>query len=524
MNNNQPAETVEAPRQYRVPFHQLDLLREKLAKINAKAAKLGASPVVLVEGEPVIYVLEVGLGGEAWVKVGNAKDLENAKFVGPSRTIVPCSLTGEAPKLAGHSLVAVIEHLGEDGNLIRQVPSSTVQLAAEYRESRPTCDHCKLLRSRTETFVLQHESGVLRRVGRNCLSDFLGGQDPQVLLAGFDAFDRALFVLGEHEDREEGLGGYGGGGVRELPLVGYLSYVAACIRHLGWTSAKASREIGGAKTADVAVKLIVSGGGQDLKDVIPTDEDRQLASEAVVYARSLKDSGKELSDYEHNLAVVCAHPVFELPHAGLVASLITGYQRHLNLVAERARVANLLANSAHVGAVGERHDFTVTVLKTVELQSAFGRKVLFSLVDAQGNSLNWFATGAGCDSLKLGKSYSVKATVSGHNEYKGVKQTIVKRLAINPSTAELDAVAAEKAMVKLAEKELKELKKPLTDAAKAQKAVKLELQKAAPGSELQYQLSADLQQARSVTQQASFTYYKAVQAKVAELRAAKQAA
>jgi hypothetical protein len=47
----------------------------------------------------------------------------------------------------------------------------------------PRCDHCRLTRRRTQTYVVAHgASGERRRVGSGCLRDFLGGHDPVRML------------------------------------------------------------------------------------------------------------------------------------------------------------------------------------------------------------------------------------------------------------------------------------------------------------------------------------------------------
>jgi hypothetical protein len=47
------------------------------------------------------------------------------------------------------------------------------------------------------------------------------------------------------------------------------------------------------------------------------------------------------------------------------------------------------------------------------------------MVDEAGHSFTWFCSGK---PLEEGKVYEVKATVKKHDEYKGVKQTIVNRV------------------------------------------------------------------------------------------------
>ena len=78
-------------------------------------------------------------------------------------------------------------------------------------------------------------------------------------------------------------------------------------------------------------------------------------------------------------------------------------------------------------------------------EGAFGTSGIHKLVDSQGNALTWFASGG--DWLKEGESYTVACTVKEHGEFRGVKQTVVSRLAVwtPEKTAQHTAKAERKA-------------------------------------------------------------------------------
>jgi len=88
------------------------------------------------------------------------------------------------------------------------------------------------------------------------------------------------------------------------------------------------------------------------------------------------------------------------------------------------------AETTWVASEGERIEFVWTTDKVVELEpSFFGyRKIYNSLVlahDENGNNFKYIGSGYGWP--PVGETRKVKATVKSHDEYKGVKQTVVSR-------------------------------------------------------------------------------------------------
>lgn len=89
--------------------------------------------------------------------------------------------------------------------------------------------------------------------------------------------------------------------------------------------------------------------------------------------------------------------------------------------------AVLDATSGHVGAVGSRLVLAVTVEGLVPFDSDFGPSMLVRMRDVAGNVFTTFTGGAFVDGLTVGMALSVKGTVKKHDEYRGVKQTILTR-------------------------------------------------------------------------------------------------
>ncbi len=89
-----------------------------------------------------------------------------------------------------------------------------------------------------------------------------------------------------------------------------------------------------------------------------------------------------------------------------------------------AKVAQQAAISDHVGVIGDRHQFALTIRFVKGFESAFGMLFIHVMDDQQGNVIVY----KGSKELgEKGQSLSLVATVSEHGEREGIKQTIIKR-------------------------------------------------------------------------------------------------
>lgn len=94
--------------------------------------------------------------------------------------------------------------------------------------------------------------------------------------------------------------------------------------------------------------------------------------------------------------------------------------------AEKAARAAANAKSQHVGTVGKRETFTLTIQWVKYFESDFGAAYIHGLKDATGNVVIY--KGSKCLGEK-GATLTVKATVKEHGERDGIKQTIISRPA-----------------------------------------------------------------------------------------------
>jgi len=244
-----------------------DKVVEQIEALNKRAAKKGI-PLISVEktGEEVVEKRY----DPSKLNSRRGIMLKKIKF----RIKVPqLQLPG------GWKFIGRVDHT-DIGNLIVSVPNSGHEedLHRLYGNSQPSyCDHCHTTRKRTSTFVVQDAEGKLKRIGRQCLKDYLPGGEQGVknMLDYADYISKIAEGLREWEEKG-GEGDYdseGGGGGRSkydrFRIKDTLGVALAYVRKLGYISrsrANADNESGN-YTEPTSAKIIKGITGE-LEDII----------------------------------------------------------------------------------------------------------------------------------------------------------------------------------------------------------------------------------------------------------------
>ncbi|MHC4370952.1 MAG: hypothetical protein ACYSW8_25355 [Planctomycetota bacterium] len=397
----------------------LEVLKDKLAAMQRRARKLKSSPIEIEEvGTEMIEVTKAMPGGKI------------LKF---EEERILMRVTGETPKLAGWSLVAKIEML-EDERLLSCVPGE--ECPEKYRTGGFFCDHCQTDRIRKEVFVLRHEDGRHVQVGRTCIKDFLGGKSPDQLLAEAEFIFRASEECGECAEER-----MGGSWVPDsVNILEYLCGTAICIRRLGWVSRKAARFDESSTSSDawnlVKPRIFNSNDQRMWEKWVADnrleyqDRDREQAEAALEWAQSQPTTN--VGDYLYNLGVACRAGYVTHRTSGLVASAISAYLRHLEREEElnRRKFEDAKKSREWVGEIKKRQVFEkLTVTKMRYLEGEWGTTTLVCFESEPGDLIKWFAS-KDLDDLEQGDVVDIKATPKKHDEYQGVKQTMVNRAVI----------------------------------------------------------------------------------------------
>lgn len=252
---------------YEVPETNLPALTEKLEKAVRKSAKLGVGNLTFSVGTGVdvpYYWYRDADHNRRRTRFDAEKhgDLVEATHAGKIEYIryFPVTISGSTPALAGWQFVATLQHLEADGetiNLLRTVPGVDADLPHNFRTATPeNCDHCnKSIKTRKETFVVRETAtGKFSQIGRNCLADFLGGQDPHAVAKALELLLSACDAASSSSE-DEGFGG-GGHGPLRFPLRTFLAVTAMLVRTEGWLSrSKARIEYGDTSSSTASLAL-----------------------------------------------------------------------------------------------------------------------------------------------------------------------------------------------------------------------------------------------------------------------------
>ena len=405
---------------YEIPAHRLEEALERLTALAKKASRYSTTPVTVEYlGGPVVHERNVTTGFESghWG--------EPTAIVRKMRIAFHyLRVRGEAPRVAGWTFVATLQHAGEAGTVIRAIPGE--ELPERFRTASPeTCDHCHARRIRRDTYVLKHEDGVhYQQVGSSCLKDFLGGIDPT----------RVAHLCERLALLNEALGGFGGLTDRPgIDLATYLSFVAESIRRHGWVP-RSQRDVS-YPTADRALLHMMpptETAKRELEWTAPSPEAVLEASQALDFVREKLDPAttgeRTLSDFEHNLKVVTDADEVEKRGLGIAAYAIQYRRREM----EREAQAAVVSESQHVGTVGQRLELSLTVISVNTRETAWGVSHIHKLSDSDGNLFVWFSSNL---SLETGRTYSLKGTIKAHNEFRGVKETQLTRVTVQTAQA-----------------------------------------------------------------------------------------
>jgi hypothetical protein len=99
-------------------------------------------------------------------------------------------------------------------------------------------------------------------------------------------------------------------------------------------------------------------------------------------------------------------------------------ERMVKAAEQKAKYAALDAKSQHIGKIKDRIDIWAKVTFMTSFETDFGYCDITVMRDAEGNVLVHKGTAGNWDK---GDSIHIKATIKGHTERDGVKQTIITR-------------------------------------------------------------------------------------------------
>jgi hypothetical protein len=211
-----------------------------------------------------------------------------------------------------------------------------------------------------------------------------------------------------------------------------LTYAVALARKYGFMG-KAKAEITGANSTASLVCFNMFpptwGGSQameqwrkDEKRIEPSKADAEHAATIRLWAANLNAEGDQ---FLGNLKVALAGDTCENRDFGLICAAYMAHDKAVGDPMTKAPVAGV--KNEYFGTVGKREVFeALTVTEFRHRETDYGTSTIIKYRDTEGRVAVWFASGS-IDPV-VGEVVKVKATVKNHDEYKGLRQTILSRV------------------------------------------------------------------------------------------------
>lgn len=403
MNTSTDTLEVQATdtRAWEIPAYRLPAFMAKFEEANAKLARAGLEArfevsysdfQVRCDGDgPAVY--------EPWVRA---------------------ELAGPLTISHGH-FTFVARLVPEEGGItVHSAPGQ--ELGGYTPHGDDSCDHCRVNRNRVRLYLVRDErDGTIIQLGHSCI-ELYTGVAPKGLWAltftdeisdfaradrgsGFTpadygtAVDTVLAYAYAHSDK--GRAYVPTSSFEETPTV---SQVRTSLFGRIDRLREPDRSHFIAKAAEAATYL--------------ADTDLLAAIKASVTSTSTD------SDYGRNLRVILAGETVTGRNVGLLASLVKVFARQQELEAARKprrRVAGFL------GEAGERiRDISATAKIIRYSEGDFSTTTWLVAVTDDGHTLVWRA--AKCLDIEAGDRFTMAAaTVKGHDNYRGIDQTVVTR-------------------------------------------------------------------------------------------------
>ena len=384
---------------YAIPTANIEKLADAFNKLAKRASKLGVTA-------PTYSIVST--------------EMVTRKSTGIEYEVSIVDVTLEIVKFDGWQLVAVVDH-NEAGNIFKMLPGAyDIQVPETYRHVGTICEHCGKNRNRTDTYIVMHDDGSFKQVGKSCLKDFTGHKNPEAIAAFLTILDDILEDEELYADDER---------INEkfdyVNTKVYLAHVSAMIREKGWMSSGKARDLGQPPTREFALfNLVDTFKGR--KDVIKLDDsDFEIANQAYAW---INDPATECSnEYMTNLRIACSNGgSAKIKLLGFVASLIPAYQKAMGYEAEKKQAQQV---REYVGQVKGKVKVQVTVTGKKYIESFYGTTVLHNFVDTNGNQMVWFSSND--TDCSIGDTVNLTGSVKEHKEYNGVKQTVLTRCKLS---------------------------------------------------------------------------------------------
>ena len=303
-----------------------------------------------------------------------------------------------------------------------------------------TCDYCKTNRKRNKTYlVVNQETGEWKQLGKECLKLFVTGINVDAI-ATFESFIKEIEDVANPSDEF-----FYNRRAKFVEVQRALELAQAATKMFGFVATRdnaGNHNIFSTKNIVQAKILKEMGCPSDLLNIDSSEREKinLAAMKLTAYLTTaeedisndviaLRETVEELPDeqYYNNLKTILANEYVPLDKLGLLASAPKAISRYYESKKMQEEKEKLAKSSNYIGEVGEKISVNFVSGREVACcETQFGLLHIYEFKDANGNTVIWKSS----SSKDIPESGTVTGTVKAHEEYNGVKQTIILRAKI----------------------------------------------------------------------------------------------
>lgn len=333
-------------------------------------------------------------------------------------------------KLGNWELIAKVEPAPSGSESIILGIGEVEGIPSKYRTFSNSCEHCnREIESRMHVFLVKNNNGEFKQVGKTCLKDFTGHD----ALRSISALAYIRDLKNSKFDDKEFWGNSGPSVLCNETLVGIIHYA---INKIGYMSKKAAQSRNVRSTADYVDSMFF--------DIRYYDDYKAAMNEFESFPEKLSEvrewvSKQPFSEFNNNCRIMLDG--FHVP-----SRYIPWISAVVGMMIE-SKSSNQLKSNDHYGIIGKRYTEELTYISTKNFIGTDYRyrevvKAIHTFKTKSGELITWFTTngifklipGKTKDeneyiAMKEGDKQIFAFTVKEHSNYKGIKQTIVSRVA-----------------------------------------------------------------------------------------------
>ena len=439
-----------------VPIYKKKLLEKEIESLNKLAKRMGVPAPTINVSEPYVVKKTINKGGELMPEyVTYAIDVIDVEIIVDGLFKLP----GE------YKLAAVVDNTS--GGSIEINPEEPVPPAKLHTHGQ--CDLCKQERYRGKNFIVKDESnGDYLCLGSSCVKQYIG-VDPSKYIRTLSWLKMFKNTIDEYDIDDVSIGGGWSDFIKPSNQVVELPKAISIIHHFieqdgfekreweddgdsygyrrSWSPPRRTNQ--GTATADKAEKVMYNT--EELNN-FPID--KNYVREFTTFASQLNPLPEKIAvddydgtKYDKNAGfneyrakvkdLVRQDRNFRIYETAFLASAINYFENEKKREAKKAA----LADSQYIGQVGAKVNIPYAKLTGARSgEGQYGTWYLWEFVDQDGNVLKKFGNlsdkfikekGAGENlyGFNEGDVFAFTADVKKHEDYQGVKSTMLGRLS-----------------------------------------------------------------------------------------------